>query len=178
MATRSVPVWRHGEIAAKAVVDEEDFEKVAEQVWYLMTRGTHRKRYYAQAFGKASDGRRQPLYMHRVILGLTKRTQHADRIDGEGLNNRRSNLWPTTAGQNNQNQWKTKAYAGRPTSSRFRGVSWETAKQRWRGQIRMNGTQVFSRLFRTELEAARAVAEARARLMPFSQEAQALRRSA
>ena len=178
MSTRSVPVWRHGKVAAKAVVDEKDFEKVTKHKWYLMTRGTRRKRYYAQAFGKGPDGRRQTLYMHRLVLELTERTQHADHLDGNGLHNTRSNLRPTTPLENSQNLQKQATYAGRPTSSRFRGVSWEEGKQRWRAQLRMNGKPVFSRLVKTELEAARTVAEARARLMPFSQEALALRRSA
>jgi hypothetical protein len=175
---RSIPVWYQGEAAGRAVVDDEDFELMSRQKWYLMTRGTHRKRRYAQAFRTGPDGRRQTLYMHRVVLGLTERTRQADHIDGNGLNNMRSNLRPATGGENVQNQRKSSTYADRPTSSRFRGVSWETAKRRWRAQIRMGGKTVFSRLFHTEVEAARAVAEARARLMPFSQEALALQRSA
>jgi hypothetical protein len=171
-------VWYKGEIADHALVDDEEFEMVGQYKWYLMTKGKHRKRYYAQAFRKAPDGRRQTLYMHRVILGLTERTQQADHIDGDGLNNTRANLRPATGRQNVQNQRTSPTYADRPTSSQFRGVSWEAAKQRWRAQVRVNGKPAFSRLFRTELEAARAVAEARTRLMPFSQEALALRRSA
>src|SRR5262245_56807959 len=122
-----------------------------------MTRGTHRKRHYAQAFRKGPDDRRQTLYMHRVILRLTGPKQQADHIDGNGLNNTRSNLRPATQLENGQNQQKntSKAYAGRPTSSRFRGVSWEVCKQRLRAQLRLNGKQVFSRLFRTEVAAAR-----------------------
>jgi hypothetical protein len=177
---RSIPVWYKDEVAHYALVDDEDFELVNLHKWYLMTRGTHRKRHYAQAFRAAPNGRRQTLYMHRVILGLTEPTRQADHIDGNGLNNTQSNLRPATQLENGQNRQKsaTKAYAGRPTSSRFRGVSWETGKRRWRAQLRLNGKQVFSRLFRTELEAARAVAEARARLMPFSQDALALQRAA
>jgi hypothetical protein len=91
--------------------------------------------------------------MHRVILGLTERTRQADHIDGNGLHNTRSNLRPATGSENVQNQRKSKTYADRPTSSRFRGVSWETAKQRWRSQVRVNGKTAFSRLFRTEQEA-------------------------
>jgi hypothetical protein len=171
-------VWYKGEIADSALVDDHDFEKVSEQVWYMMTRGKHRKLYYAQAFQKAPDGRRQTLYMHRVILGLTERTRQADHIDGNGMNNTRSNLRPATGSENVQHQRKSQTYANRPTSSRFRGVSWEVAKRRWRAQVRANGKSAFSRLFKTELEAARAVAGARARLIPFSREALPLQRSA
>jgi hypothetical protein len=165
---RNIPVWYKGEIADHALVDDEDFERVSQHKWYLMTKGKRRKRYYAQAFCKTPEGRRQTLYMHRVILGLTERTRQADHIDGNGMNNTRSNLRPATGRENVQNQRKSNTYADHPTSSRFRGVSWEVAKRRWRAQVRANGKSAFSRLFKTELEAARAVAEARARLMPFS----------
>ncbi len=103
MATRSVPVCRHGEIAAKAIVDEEDFEKVCNQVWYLMTDGKHRKRRYAQASVKSPGGKWRTVMLHRVVFGLTERTPDVDHVDGDGLNNRRSNLRLATRSQNNQN---------------------------------------------------------------------------
>jgi hypothetical protein len=48
MAIRSIPVWRGGEIAAKAVVDEEDFERVSQYKWRLVKDGKRRKLWQAQ----------------------------------------------------------------------------------------------------------------------------------
>ena len=175
MAVRSIPIWRGGEIAAKAIVDEQDFEKVSDQVWYLMTDSKHRKRRYAQASVKSPEGKWRTVMLHRVVLGLTARTPDVDHIDGDGLNNRRSNLRPATRSQNNQNM---QAQRKPGKSSRFRGVCWNKPKQRWQARVKVHGKTVFSRCFQTEGAAARAVAAARAKWMPFSQEALALQRSA
>lgn len=51
---------------------------------------------------KSECGRQ--LSMHRHILGLKKRSDFCDHIDGDGLNNQRSNLRVCTVQENNQNK--------------------------------------------------------------------------
>lgn len=55
---------------------------------------------------------------------------------------------------------------------------WNKTKQRWLVRIQRGGTLLFSKSCRTESEAQAALVEARARLMPFSQEALDLQISA
>lgn len=79
------------------------------------------------------NGRTKTILLHRVIMSADKGI-HIDHIDGDGLNNRRSNLRFATPSQNMQN--KRKKANG---TSRFKGVSWDKSHNKWRSQIRLNG---------------------------------------
>jgi hypothetical protein len=72
-----------------------------------------------------------------------------DHIDGNGLNNRRSNLRICTRAENNRNR--------RPTpggSSRFRGVYRCRVADRWIANLSVNNRTVYVGLFADEVEAA------------------------
>src|SRR4051794_23713163 len=62
--------------------------------------------------------------MHRLILGL-KLGEYTDHVNGNRLDNRRSNLRKATMAQNNQNR------ASRGSKSGYRGVSWHKAGKCW-----------------------------------------------
>jgi hypothetical protein len=74
-----------------------------------------------------------------------------DHKDGNGLNNTRSNLRPCTQGQNNMNQRKRKN-----ATSRFKGVTWSAADEKWKACITANHVQHHLGYFCDEEEAARA----------------------
>lgn len=65
--------------------------------------------------------------LHRLILGA-KPDEVVDHIDGDGLNNRRSNLRLCTPTENQRNTRKQKG-----TASQYKGVIWRRGK--WRAQI-------------------------------------------
>lgn len=88
------------------------------------------------------------IYMHRQILAAEDGLE-VDHIDGDGLNNRRSNIRFATHQQNLQNQ---KARGG---SSSFRGVAWDRHRAKWRASVRLGGVR-WQRRFDSELEAAEA----------------------
>lgn len=68
----------------------------------------------------------KPILLHRELLGLAAGSDlHVDHIDGDRLNNRRSNLRTCT---NRQNMANLRPRGG---TSRFRGVSWHKATQKW-----------------------------------------------
>jgi hypothetical protein len=81
-----------------------------------------------------------------------------DHIDHDGLNDRRSNLRICTQRQN--------LYNSRPKgrSSRFKGVCWDKARQRWVVYIRYGGRNRFIGQFADEIEAAKAYDRAAASL--------------
>lgn len=84
----------------------------------------HQSRTYAIASIRR-DGKRTSIFMHGVIAG-----SGPDHIDHDGLNNQRSNLRPATGSQNQGNR--------RPdlrSTSRFKGVSWEPRRRKWRATI-------------------------------------------
>lgn len=118
----------HGARAAGrvALVDDADLELVSAYRWFAAERNLdgHQSRTYAIASIRR-DGKRTSIFMHGVIAG-----SGPDHIDHDGLNNQRSNLRPATGSQNQGNR--------RPdlrSTSRFKGVSWEPRRRKWRATI-------------------------------------------
>ncbi len=73
-----------------------------------------------------------------------------DHINHHGIDNQRCNLRNVTKAQNGYNQ---KLRGG---SSRYKGVCWDKANQKWMAYIRIEGRQTKLGRFRNELVAARA----------------------
>ena len=92
-----------------ADVDDEDFLLVHGYHWTALR---HRHTWYAVT---RIDGR--TIRMHRLILGLTDSRVQGEHEDGNGLNNRRSNLRPATNSQNQANVHVVRSNSG------FKGVS-------------------------------------------------------
>ena len=74
-----------------------------------------------------------------------------DHVDGNGLNNQRSNLRPTTQAQNLANQLKRLG-----VTSKFKGVCWRDRPSPWRATITVDGRQRGLGSFADEEQAARA----------------------
>lgn len=127
------------------VVDDEDYAELAKFSWSVV--GT--RHIYACRF--------RNIRMHRVILNAPPGII-ADHIDGDTLNNQRSNLRLATLSQNQRNAM------GRTGTSRFKGVSWHASTGRWRADIKGDGPSVALGEFDREEEAALAYDEAAVRL--------------
>jgi hypothetical protein len=82
-------------------------------------------------------------------------THLIDHIDGDGLNNCRSNLRAATVAQNQQNRGKPKN-----NSSGFKGVGWHKKTSKWRAYIRVQRVQRHLGFFNTKEEAAEAYRQA------------------
>ena len=93
--------------------------------------------------------------MHRVIMDCPKGLV-VDHIDGNTLNNRRSNLRICTFGENLRNQ---RPRTNRIRKSAYKGVCWLETRQRWIANCGLDGKQYRSGHFRTEIEAAHAYDE-------------------
>lgn len=78
----------------EALVDDEDFERLSQYMWHVYARNGY---HYPVA---QVDGKR--VYMHRLLCGVPGR--FVDHIDGNTLDNRRSNLRSITPRENSRNQ--------------------------------------------------------------------------
>lgn len=126
-----------------ALVDKEDVYKVSPGRWTVTSKG-----YTTYASGRL-EGERSKRLLHRVILdpppGMV-----IDHINGDGLDNRRSNLRITTQSGNMANARSLRG------SSRFKGVSFAKGRGKWQAHIRLDGKSVSLGRFDSEEDAARA----------------------
>lgn len=117
-----------------AIVDDEDAE-LAQLHWQVLYQGENS--IYARGATKGAD--RKSVLLHRIILGRVLgralvRGEEVDHIDGNGLNNRRSNLRLASRTQNNQNK---RRYCN--NRSGYKGVHWNKQRGKWQADIRVNG---------------------------------------
>ena len=130
-----------------AIIDDEDWPAVSRHKW-CVHHGNRGILYAARNLPVGECGRKGKLQLlHQFILG----TKLVDHRDGDGLNNRRSNLRRTTKCFNAANS--RKRVDGR--TSRFKGVSFDRERNAWKMQIKCGPRRVIKR-FATEAEAARA----------------------
>jgi len=131
-----------------ALVDAEDFPALNQFKWTKHPAG------YLHATILES-GKWRTVRMHRQILNAPAGIGIDHRNHCQHDNTRR-NLRVATTRQNSSNRlkWKT------PTSSRFKGVSWDDAEGKWRARIRVNYRGINLGRFRDEAQAARAYNEA------------------
>jgi len=137
------------------LVDDQDYECLNQWKW-CARQGRHT--FYARRNIRVTKGKQKqtPLYMHRVILGLQPDDKRqCDHIDGNGLNNQRTNLRICTHIQNLQSQrsWKI-------GTSRYKGVWWYRRDRTWQSQIQVNKKRVHLGYFVSEIEAAHVYNEA------------------
>lgn len=126
-----------------ALVDDDDYEGLSKVKW---TAYRSRHTVYAVRSKKC-----KLVYLHRHILQAGPGIQ-VGHVNGDGLNNTRSNLILTTVAGN---AWGFQTPRKRKTS-RFRGVSWNKRKKKWRAELRVDGKSFFLGLFEVEEDAARA----------------------
>lgn len=157
---RNIPIVRRGVVVAQSRVDDADFEWLVRHRWGLHSRG------YAVRAINLGQKKTRLILMHREILGLgCGDKREGDHIDGDKLNNCRSNLRVCTGDQNKQNQ------PARPGSSRHRGVQWDKRHGKWRARVRLNKRLFHLGRFDSEAEAAAVAQRFREVHMPYSVEA-------
>jgi len=102
-----------------AIVDDEDFEVLSQRKWTALITGQHIKRVYAYRRQMCDNGVRKwqkMILLHRAIMLPPDRTD-VDHINGDTLDNRRSNLRLATRSQNLANNRRALGATG------YRGVT-------------------------------------------------------
>lgn len=138
-----------------ALVDDADYESVSSFTWYA-----HRYKngsFYASRHSPRNHYFRKNILMHRQLLGLEASDgRYVDHKNGNGLDNRRSNLRIVNR---SQNQWNTEKQ--RNNKSGHKGVFWYKRSRKWRAKIMVHGKTIELGLF-TEVESAAAAYNAAA----------------
>lgn len=138
---RTIPLTQ-GKVA---IVDDEDFSRVSCFKWSLAKRDT---RNYARRMTEIIGERQVFSYLHREILKVGD--LRIDHINGDGLDNRKSNLRSATSSQNSFNKSK-----GGNSLYVFKGVR-RTHSGRWSARIMQDYIEYWIGIFDTEVEAAKA----------------------
>lgn len=126
------------------IVDDEDYELCLNLKLYSEVQSNT---VYVRVFHRREkDDRVYFKKLHRIIAGIDDIKVDVDHRDGNGLNNRRSNLRVCNHSDNMKNR--------RPRgTSRYMGVSLHRNKH-WLAKINIAGKQIHLGSFKTEIEAA------------------------
>ena len=139
-----------------AVIDAADVDIVAGYNWCVNTVSPTGHMYGFRGRVKSDVGKGNT-YLHRAIIGDTGGME-VDHIDGNGLNNTRSNLRLVSRSQNMCN---ARPYSG--SLSKYKGVS-PVRSGRWSSRIFQEGKRVWLGTHDTEEAAYAAYCEASERL--------------
>lgn len=123
-----------------ALVDDEDYEKVAMYKWYAVKLGNRADGYYACGNIK-KDGKYHTIYMSRLIMNPQKEMV-VDHINHNTLDNRKENLRICTRRENTKNRVKNNG-----NKSGYKGVCWNKNAQKWQAQIMTNYKKLYLGVF-------------------------------
>lgn len=130
-----------------ALIDDEDAELVSAYTWYIRKYTKRSGLFYVIANVPNSGHNSKKISLHRLIINAQE-GQIVDQINGNGLDNRRSNLRIVNYGINNQNSKRANG------TSKFKGVFWDNQKGKWAAKATTEGIQLILGFFMDEVLAA------------------------
>lgn len=137
-----------------AIVDDADFDILSQWKWHALKAGD--RTYYAvRSLPRRKGLPRQKIFMHRVILDCLGSSLVVDHVDGDGLNNQRSNLRLVTQGQNSLNRKRLST----TNKSGYTGVYWSKQKNKWHALIAFRNDKTVHLGFFTDVHEAGAAVQ-------------------
>lgn len=130
-----------------AIVNDDDYEYLSKMSWHTLKNKTTYYACHGERFGK----KMKSILMHRLIM-KTPKGMETDHMDGNGLNNQKSNLRVCTISENRRNQTRKKLNC----SSKFKGVSWNSAQKIWVANLQVDNKHVWLGRHHNEIDAAKA----------------------
>lgn len=137
-----IPLTRDKE----AIVDDDDFEYLSQWKWHCLANGYAARRQYENG----RKGGNTYIRMHRLV-NKTPDGLFTDHINGNKLDNRKSNLRDCTYTENNVSKPPTSS-----NTSGYKGVSFSKGMNKWHAQIRKSGEHWDLGYFDSPREAAQA----------------------
>jgi len=133
-----------------ALVDDVDYDAVSAHLWSFSRPLRRGPQFSGYAVRTPKQGHTQ--FLHRFIwerMGVSEPGADVDHVNGDGLDNRRSNLRVASRSMNNANmRLRCDSQSG------FKGVS--RRRYAWVAQIKAQGSVKYIGSFRTARDAARA----------------------
>jgi hypothetical protein len=132
----------------KTQVDDDDYDELVKYKWCVIVCP---KTNYARR-GQWNGRKVISISMHRVILGISDPKIEVDHIDGNGLNNQRSNIRKCDRSINMQNKQSSER-----SMSKYVGVNRQFGRHRkvyWRSRITVGQKRIHIGLFKTDYDAA------------------------
>jgi hypothetical protein len=112
-------------------VDDEDYEELAKIRWHVtIQKGSERPR--ACRSVRKNGKKMKNIYMSRVILNPPI-GKYVDHVNGDTLDNRKSNLRLATPTENSRNYPRPKT-----NKSGYKGVSFDKRENKWKACISTN----------------------------------------
>ena len=135
-----------------AFVSEQDYERLSGYRWFSHLRSGN---WYAHRNGPTLEGKRAFVMMHHDVIGKPVTGIVTDHINGNSLDNRRSNLRHASYSENARNR-KTR----RTSTTGLKGVSPKKDNGKWTASIYVSGKRKHLGVFSTPQEAHVAYCEA------------------
>lgn len=127
------------------VVDDAVFEWASQHEWHVKKTDCT---FYAARTIRLPDGKQSVSFLHREIMKADKGVE-VDHRDGNGLNNRGSNLRLCSGVENSQNRSMR-----RDNASGYKGVSLHKRAGKWQAQLQIAGQYKYLGLFDQAIDAA------------------------
>ena len=125
----------------EAIVDDEDYEMLNKFKWHAHV--SRRMIYATNTTKRDLNGKQKTIRMHSLLMH-PPRGLLVDHIDGNGLNNQKSNLMVVT------NRINCAHNHNRSNGSKYPGVTWERRRKHWVAQAQIDGKHVHIGSFPTE----------------------------
>jgi len=109
-------------------IDDQDYEFLSQWKWRIGAGG-----YAVRSGWIDNEGKRKPIFMHRILAGTVGTDFLTDHINGDIFDNRKMNLRACTHSQNNLNRRKFKG------TSKFKGVYWKKESRGWISCLTIKG---------------------------------------
>lgn len=122
------------------IIDREDYKKVSLYKWHISSHGYVKR-------DEWNGKNRKVVYLHRYILEINNTKSLVDHVNGDKLDNRKSNLRLCNRSQNACNSKLSKN-----NSSGYKGV--RKKRKKWQAYFKFNGKQKSIGVFETKQEAA------------------------
>ena len=127
-----------------ALVDDDIYDLIGNLKWCLQKGRT--VLYATRHSSRKLPEKRHTIWMHHLVIGKPTKGMMIDHIDGNGLNNQRSNLRIVTNRQNLQNMKNHR-------NGKLSGCYYNKNNNKWQAQIRINGKIKYLGYYNTEQEA-------------------------